>query len=357
MPKEAPKRMLQTVTGPLDPDALGITLVHEHILNDGSVFFEEPAAASDRYWAHQPLSLQSLHWVRYHPCSNLDNCGLRDEALMRTEVDRFKAAGGGVLVEVSTIGLGRDPQGVARISRATGVPVVMGTGTYIDASLPDWVRSLSEDALAELFIGEIRDGIAGTGVKAGIIGEMGCSAPLTETEIRALRAAGMAQSETGAAIDIHPSHAGVDPALALENARLCHEGGAEYGSIVVGHVDCMRFPEAIIQKLLDTGCVVAYDTFGCYESYWSPYFGTPQYMPCDYERATALKNWCDKGYVSQLLISSDHSYKVHLAAFGGCGYDHVIRNVMPLLKTVGVTDAQINAMLIDNPRRLLPVRG
>ena len=158
---------VQTVLGLISPDDLGVTLPHEHCLVDVLVWFVEPETSSEKFMAYQPVSLDNLGWVRYHPTSNLDNIILQDEEVAIKETLRYKYAGGNSLVDLTPIGLGRDPLALARISRATGLNIVMGTGYYVRKAVPKEVE-LTEGFLADVMIRDILEGVVNTGSGATV---------------------------------------------------------------------------------------------------------------------------------------------------------------------------------------------
>ena len=194
--------MVQTVLGPVSPETLGPTTAHEHLLLDFSVVFQEPESASERGLAFQPVDLDNLAWVRYDPFRSRDNLTLIDEDTTVEEAMLFRAAGGRTIVDTTTRGIGRDPAAAARISRRTGLNVVIGSGYYVGASHPDGMDAMSEDEIAAEIVADLTTGQRG--VRAGVIGELGCSWPLWENERKVLRAGARAQVETGASIIIHP---------------------------------------------------------------------------------------------------------------------------------------------------------
>jgi len=348
------KKKVQTVLGLIDPDMLGITLMHEHLLADLAVFFTEPDEPDFRELAHQPVNLENLFFVRYKSNYNMDNLKLTDESIAIKEAMRFKLAGGSSIVEMSSIGLSRDPSGLARISKATGLHIIMGTGFYLGASQSDETLAMSEDEMTNLLIRDIREGAGQTGIKAGLIGEVGVMSPIEEFERRSLRAAAAAQQETGVMINVHPSHPIVDENLVLENAEILNKAGANLERVVISHMDCMEFRSEIIHKLLDMGCCVEYDTFGV-EGIYTPYFDLPQNTPTDKQRIQDIMKLIDEGYIEQITVATDRCTKHLLTAYGGGGYEHLLRNDVPLMKNMGMNDEQIDTLLIENPKRLLAV--
>ena len=144
-------RQVQTVLGRVSADALGITLPHEHLFVDASCLFLEPQEASLKEIAHAPVSLENLSWVLYHQFNNLDNTRLLDEELVIKEVMLYKKEGGGAIVDVTNIGLGREPLAIARISRTTGMHVIMGSGYYVGESQgPEMDKKRKEEIAAEI---------------------------------------------------------------------------------------------------------------------------------------------------------------------------------------------------------------
>jgi len=140
---------IQTVLGPIDPDSLGPTITHEHLLIDFRVVFQQPGVASQAGMAEEKLTLKNLGWIRHNWNSSLDNLTLLDEDVAATEAQQYFNAGGGAMVDVTSNGLGRDPQALARISRATGLNVVMGGGHYRSPGSP------VEDHPADVYVLEV----------------------------------------------------------------------------------------------------------------------------------------------------------------------------------------------------------
>ena len=179
MPAGQNQGLVQTVLGPVPPSELGPTTTHEHLCIDFT-FMYRPARDFPRpELADAPITLENLGWVRYNYYSNRPNMQLTDVDTAINEVAMYRDAGGGAIVEATTIGIGRAPEALVRISRATGVHVVMGAGFYVDAVHPADMAQRTVEDLARQISADITQGVAGSGIKAGIIGEMGCTWPLT----------------------------------------------------------------------------------------------------------------------------------------------------------------------------------
>jgi phosphotriesterase-related protein len=347
----------QTVLGPIEPENLGITLPHEHCLIDMSVWFVEPQEATGRKVAREPLSYDNLWYVRYHPYHNRDNVQLLDEKMAVEELTRYRLAGGSTLVDMTNVGIGRDPLALARISRATGLNIVMGAGYYVEESLPAGVK-MGEEEIARDIVRDIAVGVGDTGIRAGLIGEIGIKGwPLTEGEKVFLHAAVIAQKETGAFVNIHT---GRSPSSPFEVVEFLDKAGADVTRVVMSHIDRTLFYHESRVSLAKSGCVLEYDMFA-FEG-WMPENIRMVYseddprradLPNDAERLNQLIALADEGFIGQLLVSHDHCFKTRLCRYGGPGYAHLLNNVVPLMRTKGMTEDQIRALLVVNPGRLL----
>ncbi len=154
--------------------------------------------------AFRPVDWDVLNWLRYRPFENIDNPCLLDEDLMTREVLQLKAACRQTVVDQGNNGLGRDPQAPARISRITGLNIIMGSGYYTATSLdPVVVFSKSVEEMAGEIARGITEGIGTTGSRAGLIGETGTSWPVHEFPKKSLLAAVQAQESTGAPVNVH----------------------------------------------------------------------------------------------------------------------------------------------------------
>ena len=150
------------------------------------------------------MSLETRWWVRQQWTSVRDNLRLTDEATAIRRARPVRGVGGGAIADPTTDGFGRDPAALVRISEATGVHIVMGSGYYVHGSHPGWIEGASERAIVDAIVRDLVEGVGPEPIRAGFIGEIGCSWPMTPRERRVLRAAGRAQAETGAPLMVHP---------------------------------------------------------------------------------------------------------------------------------------------------------
>ncbi|MGB0848252.1 MAG: phosphotriesterase family protein [Thiolinea sp.] len=347
MNRESKAGKVQTVLGLIDGDQLGVTLAHDHVLIDGTFMYVEPEEISQKGLAHQKITLENRGWVGYNWTSNLDNVELKDEELAVSELKRFMAAGGHSIVDPTNVGLGRDPNALARIARLTGMNIIMGAGYYIGSTHPDHMDELSEEAITAEIVKDIEQGVGNTRIKAGLIGEVGCTYPWWKNEKKSLRAAVAAQLETGAALMIHP---GRDPQSPLEIAEEIAKAGGNLSRTIICHIDRTCLERDWLEELAQTGCYLEYDLFGNESSYYPP---NPDVdMPSDAQRMDVILWHFEQGYEKQILLSHDVATKHRLHAYGGLGYDHLITNVVPRLYQRGLDETQVNTLIVDNPARV-----
>ncbi|MBN2323048.1 MAG: aryldialkylphosphatase, partial [Spirochaetes bacterium] len=342
---------VQTVLGLVDADSLGVTLMHEHLLTDLSTYFVEPKEASRRKLAYEPVRIENLGWIKTHRMNNIDDLRLTDEQVAIEEAMLYKQAGGKTIVEVSSIGLHRDPEGLARISRVTGLNIIMGSGYYVGASHPPELLRKGEEEIAEEITRDILVGVGDTGIRAGIIGEIGCTIPLLEEEKKVLRASALAQQRTGAAISVHPSSS---DDLVLEIMDILGEAGADLHRTIICHVNYFGFSRETLCRLADAGCYIEIDNFGR-PAVPYPVFLYKRFIktPSDTQRIDAVRNLINYGYLKKILISHDICFKTDLIKYGGDGYAHIVTNVASWMKEYGIKGNIFRMIIIENPKTVL----
>ena len=308
---------VQTVLGPIDPAALGVTLPHEHTQ---IALWQIPGR-----WDYWQLT--------------------RDRELILEELAAFRATGGGAVVDLTLPGVGRDPDWLSDIARASGLHLVMGSGWYREAYYPAEARidRRSVDDLARELIREAHDGIGASGVRPGIIGEIGTDKPwLSAQEERVHRAAARAARATGLAIT---THAVLSP-VGLAQLRVFEEEGADPTRVVIGHAD--SYPDlGYLLAIVERGASVEFDFLGM------------AFTPVERHREGRIVGLlCDllaRGHVDRILLSQDVCHDSQLRRYEGQGYTYLDRVFFPRLRAAGVNDDEIAAMTIANPRRLLSI--
>ncbi|HEC43623.1 MAG TPA: phosphotriesterase [Bacteroides sp.] len=340
---------VMTVTGPVSVEQLGITLVHEHIMVDGPVWFNEPDDSA-RHLRDVPVDKSIYEELRVNPYVNKDNVFMLDEGIASDELKIFQDLGGKTVVDVSCRGIGPFPEKLKRVSESCGVNIIMGTGYYYETSHPPEVKGMSINQLVDQMVEDITVGVNGTDIKAGIIGELGISWDFTDDEIKCLRAAARASLQTNVPLTIHqPSFY----RMANRVLDIVSEERGELEHTIIDHM-CASGKDLDYQlSVLERGVFIEYDLIG--SDLYYPSIGSGQ--PNDDENAFHIKRLIDEGFINQLLLSHDIFIKICLKAYGGRGYGHILKNFVPLLKQARVTDQQIQTMLVDNPKRLYTYSG
>lgn len=340
--REAMRGHAQTVLGLIDPSELGSTLMHEHLLWD----IRTPQMRTDPDQGPE-ITLCNCFSINYGRRKAYANYRLSDEACALEELKLMASAGGRTVVELSSGGLDPRPHGLATLARESGVHIVMGCGHYVHEYQPDANHDRTAESFAREMVDQIQVGAWNTDVRAGIIGEIGCQAPWTDLEKRVMAGAVLAMLETGASLNVHP---GRHPDQPLEVANFVRAHGADPSRVIISHIDRTIFDDARLLQLADAGVVIEFDLFGIEQSYYSL---SDIDMPNDATRLRMIRTLIDRGHLERIVISHDICYRTRLTRFGGHGYTHIFSNVIPLMLSRGFSSAEIDTIMVGNPRRLL----
>jgi len=333
---------VQTVLGAIAPELLGRTLMHEHVLCD----LTSPELAAQGL-PDVEIRLDNLFEIRHQWCRHSGHHVLADRDVAVAELTRFRDAGGSAVVELTCEGIAPDPVGLAAVARRTGLHIIAGSGPYVEAYLDRTRRERSITDTCAAMICAVEHGLDDSGVRAGILGEIGLSTPCTDVERRSLVAAAQAQSATGAAINVHPPRTldGVLAALAV-----LRDAGADLERVIVSHIDRTLFAVDEMQCVADTGAVLEFDFFGIESAYY-PFADVD--LPNDGQRIRDIAELARRGYVRQVVVAHDICTRTRLRRFGGHGYGHLLENAVPLMLRRGLSDDDVTQMLVRTPRRLL----
>lgn len=334
---------VMTVQGSLPGHQLGRTLIHEHLYMDATRLLAAhayPMAADPR------LTMASAADARWNPGGYPDNYRLTEVQLVIEELAPFRSAGGQTVVETTPVGLGRNPRALLQIARQGGVHVVMGCGYYIEPTHPAGLADRAVDDIAADLVDEFINGVGDTGIRPGIIGEIGTSDPMTPAEARVVRACARAQRETGLAISVHLHPWGHEGPAVLE---VVEDEGVDPSKVILNHVTTAVTDDTYQRSLLERGVYVAYDLFGFDHSLLSP----GRYPPSDADVVRKVVELATGGFAERLLISQDVGVRTRLLAYGGWGYAHLLDRVVPLLRAAGLDDSGIDTLLVANPARVL----
>jgi predicted metal-dependent phosphotriesterase family hydrolase len=348
---------VQTVLGPVAPDALGRVLHHEHLLS----LTPGPWLAGGR-----PAEGRGAR-----PGGPADH--LHEEDQVHRAVDALRglpALGFGTVVDLSPYGVvGRTEDGanialLQEISRRTGLHVVTGTAVYLESFSPPWTVRASVEEMTDRFVADATRGIGGTTVRAGVLGEQATGlGQISAHEARCLRAAARAQVRTGLALVTHTTHG----TMALEQIELLLEEGVDLARVVIGHMDTHPDTDYVLQ-VAERGVTVAFDTIG--KQVWDfrvepgpadppeGEFAKRAYRRSDQVRAERVAALVRAGFVDQVLLSHDLTgEEVYLnpETHGQWGYSYLGTAFAELLAEHGVSPEQLDTMLRVNPARLLAV--
>ncbi len=308
---------VMTVLGPVDPSVLGFTLPHEHTQ---IALWQIPGRYD--YWELT-----------------------RDEPVILDELRLFREAGGTALADLTLPGVGRDPVWLAAIARASGLHVVMGGGWYRNPYYPPEARidRRMTDELAEELVAEATVGVGETGVRIGILGEIGTDKPwVSPAEERVFRAVARASRRTGLAIS---THAAQSPVGALQ-MDILEEEGVDPGRVVIGHSDSYPRLDHYL-GLLRRGASIEFDFLGmAFE---------PTERHGEARVVDLLLELLARGYGDRILLSQDVCHNSQLRRYEGNGYTYLQTAFLPRLRERGVSEADVARLTVENPRRLLTI--
>ena len=327
-------KMINSVRGPIDIDSLGVTLTHEHLWFDVATLYKR--AHPDLVMTDEKVTkenrkeiLRDLHSVVFE---YEDNLCFNDVGMTVKELESFKAAGGQTIVEVSTADIARNPLKLREIAEKAGINVIMGGSWYwfpsLDDDFRDFIMTQGKNKVADILIKEIYEGVGDTGIKPGVIGEVG-NGDYEGTDI-IYHAAAIAQKETGVPVICHSPD--------LHVLDIAEEEGADLSKFVMGHWSLL----CPMKEAFRRGAFVSVDQFG---------MNFPG-IESDDERVGAVLRAFELGYEKKLLLSQDVCWKVRLKQFGGGGYAEIFDSVVPKIRAKGISDAEINSLFTDNVKRL-----
>ena len=348
---------ISTVLGPINPNDAGITLMHEHVFVDGSCFQSVPEEASLRTLIQSEIKPELIRQLAKHWNVISNHIKLNDFTLMQEELRNFVLSGGRTIVEATSIGIGRDPLAVTKMARATGLNIIMGSSYYIPASYPGYLSNMTEDDVYDQIMRDIVIGVDNTGIKAGLIGEVGIGGSISQLiardqempEEKVLRASARAQASTGAPMIIHPSP--IKESL-LRVCEIVIDCGVDPSKIVFAHMD-VQTELSVLETLTKQGFNVEYDSWGIEDTELIDSQEDALQLPNDNQRLSHLRSLINNGYINNLIITQDMFLGLQLQKNGGKGYSHIIDNLIPRMKNFDFTQKEINNILVLNPQRIL----
>ena len=308
---------VMTVQGPVDPSTLGFILPHEH--TQCTLWHIQ-----DRwdYWELTP-----------------------DEPVILEELAALKTAGGTLLTDLTLPGIGRNPAWLRRISERSGINIVMGGGWYRTAYYPPetLIEKRSVDSLAEELVHDATVGVGETGIRIGILGEIGTDKPwVTPSEERVFRAVARCARRTGLAISTHAILSDVGAA----QLTILEDEGVDPGRVVIGHADSYPILDHYL-SLIARGASIEFDMLGMSFS--------PQEEYGEGRVIDLLLELLHRGHGDRILLSHDVCHNSQLRHYEGHGYTYLSSTFLPRLRERGVGEAEVDQITRVNPRRLLTI--
>src|SRR5262245_36825036 len=313
---------VQTARGPIDTAKLGRTLMHEHVF----VISTEIQQNYPEEWGTEEKRIA--------------------DAIKR--LNELKAAGIDTILDPTAIGLGRYVPRVKKIADQIGLNIVVATGLYTFDVLPHYFNSRSEDVMTQMFVRDIEKGIADTGIKAGVIKCATDEPGVTKGVEQVLRCCARAHRQTGVPITTH-THARTR--RGLEQQKIFKEEGVDLSRVVIGHcgdTDDLDY----LAEIMANGSYIGMDRFGI------------DVILSTEKRVNTVAELCKRGHADRMVLS--HDAACYLDWIPGelpppmlrhWNYLHISKDILPMLRDKGVTDAQIEQMLVTNPRRYFERQG
>ncbi len=343
---------ITTVCGPIKAADLGVTLAHEHLfidLRNQFTPFDDPERA---HLSEQKVAMANLGVLRRNPYALRDNLLLDDVDLAIQELAPFQKLGGRAIVDCTCHGIHRDARKLREVAQRTGLHIIAGSGYYTHDTHPAAMDNWPEEKIADEIVRDLTEGMDNTDICAGIIGEIGTSDPIHPREIKNLKAAARAFGQVPAALYVHTYPWGK---AGLEAVEVLLRNDVRSEKIVLCHTD-VTFDLDYIRGLLKTGVLIEFDNFGkeffidaADRGFAGGIFAR------DIERVRVLRQLISEGFEKQLLITNDICLKSMLHHYGGWGYDHILKNIVPMMESEGIAPEIARVLLEENPRKLLDI--
>lgn len=315
-------RYVETVRGPVAPESLGVTLPHEHLFAD----LRTPLWPVEQQLLDVYLTIHQL-----------------EEEPIHEELRDIYAEGVRTLVDCTTETMGRRADALKRASEVTGVNVVCATGIYINDFHPRNIETASVDELAEVMIRELEQGIGETGIRPGVIKLASSTSPLRDGEMKAFQAGGKAAAATGTPITTHSSRGAClsgPGTMGLEQLDVFEAAGVDPSHVIIGHNDHNTQLDHHLD-LARRGAFIQID-----------HLGAVHFCP-EERRAQAVADLFERGHGDKVLLSHDIARVTDYRANGGRGRGYLMREFVPLLRTFGLSEKELNQVLVENPARAL----
>jgi phosphotriesterase-related protein len=321
--------LVNTASGEVNTTDIGVTLMHEHVF----IMTTEIAMNYPEAWGDEDKRVA--------------------DAIAR--LNELKSRGVDTIVDLTVIGLGRYIPRIARVAAETDLNIVVATGLYTYNDVPFRFHYMGpgtefggDETMTDMFVRDIEEGIADTGIKAGILKCATDKPGITPGVERVLRAVAQAHKRTGVPISTH-THAGLKPGL--EQQKIFEEEGVDLSRVIIGHSGDST-DVGYLEELIAGGSYLGMDRFGI-----------DTILPFE-DRVNIVATMCERGHADKMVLSHDANCyfdalpeELLPIAAPNWNYLHIHNDVIPALKQRGVTEEQLNTMLVDNPRRIFERQG
>lgn len=337
-----------SVLGPIATSELGMTLMHEHVFNDCSCWWRGHESGYQSDMMHKKVDSSMQKELTEDPFGCLDNCSNDNEELAIKELLDVFSNGGRTLVDPTCRGIGRDPEALVRVAKATGLNIIMGAGYYLHTSHPPELSSLSSEDITDEIVAEYENGVEDTGVRIGLIGEIGVSTEFTESEKKVLKASAKAAVQTGLPLMVHLPAWDRHAHKVLDIVESC---ALNPSRVILCHMNPSCKDQEYQQALAARGAFIEYDMIGMEYIFEQG----NSICPTDHESARGLADLAEAGYANNLLLSQDVFLKSMLCAYGGKGYAYLLTDFLPRLLDYGFNQNDITQIMVSNSANALKI--
>lgn len=357
-------RQVMTLTGPIEPEQLGFTSMHEHVLMTGHYmhkYFYQPVMEHPLLDENDPTTLENICYIRHNGMATYDAVDLQNSDRMLLELGDFRKTGGKSMLDCTAVGIRSNMAKVRELSERTHVNVIGSTGFYMSLTWPAKFHGMSEQQLQAFMEDEIMNGIEGVpGCFPGALKVAMCD--FNEEEERALRAAARISKENDMCLTLHPPFRDVprcvdivlEEGMKPENFILAHvnftcfEGSLE--KLIKDPTSWNCFNPAYLQSFFDRGINLSFECFGnSTDAEMNGILGTQDWATLAY-----LYHFVQKGYAKQIVMGDDICTDMCTRRGGGEGYTRqTIFMLNTMRKYMGLSEDIIDTITKENPKRLL----
>jgi phosphotriesterase-related protein len=340
---------IMTVRGEIQSSEIGITDTHDHLFLNGTKFFKEPLKATKYGLYNQKITLDNLSRVLANVYAVKENLIFDDFDLAANELTEFKKAGGRTFLDPTPVDLGRDVSALKKLANLLDLNIITATGYFKHEYNAEILEDKTVADIYDEMMKEITYGIGDTGIRPGVIGELGTGVGISPTEEMVLIAAAQVNKDTGLPMLVH-----IEPWLEnfyqvfLKASDILTKNGADLKKVCFCHLSHGFFEYNILKNILKSGTNIGFDDFG------EPCMG-PLYAPSDIHKIDILLKLVEDGFIDQILMGNDCDVRTKLHSYGGFGYDHFISNIIPVLRKKGLSGEQAEILLIKSPGKFLNI--